>query len=147
MLKTGYNLVRADAIRAFHDDVEHRYGFDTPFTLSVVRLLRHIQRRAPLPHKVVQITGFPALWAVTPGAEHDPLAQMLYWTFYRRMNWLQNENYYLYFVVPETVTFIDAKHLYLRISSDLYADMTDVFGHLTQESSEHYHHNFSVSQV
>jgi len=63
------------------------------------------------------------------------------------MNWLQGKNYYIYFAVPDQITFQNAMHLHLRLSADLYADMTAVFGHMTQESSDHYHHSFNVSQV
>ncbi|HSQ38794.1 MAG TPA: hypothetical protein VLM78_01430 [Anaerolineales bacterium] len=55
------------------------------------------------------------------------------------MIWPKNE--------PESVTFQYGEHLQLRLSADIYADMTDVFGHLTQENTVHYHHNFNVSQV
>ncbi len=48
---------------------------------------------------------------------------------------------------PESVTFQYGEHLQLRLSADIYADMTDVFGHLTQENTAHYHHNFNVSQM
>jgi hypothetical protein len=33
------------------------------------------------------------------------------------------------------------------LSVDVYVDMTDVFGHPTQENTAHYNRNFNVSQV
>jgi hypothetical protein len=147
MLKTGYNLVRGHAITTFREDVAHRFHLPRPATLSIVTLLRHIRRREQLPHKVLQVTGLPDLWRVVPPRQHEELANWLRLFLYRRMNWLQGENPYIYFLIPDTVTFDNALHLSLRLSSDIYADMTAVFGHLTQENSEHYHHNFTVSQV
>ena len=147
MLKTGYNLVRGHAIRDFHADIERRYGLKRPYTLSTIALLRHIHRRQSLPHAVVAVTGFPDLWRFTPPDQHDELTRWLYRLCFHRMNWLQNENPYLYVLLPDDVTFQYAAHLQLRLSADVYADMTDVFGHLTQENTAHYHHNFNVSQV
>ena len=145
MLMTGYNLVRGRAVDEFRAAFTHRFSLPEPETMSAISLLRHIQRQRPLPHKVVQVTGFPDLWRVCPDA--DGLARMLFWLFFERMNWLQNQNPYIYFILPDEVTFNDAAHLYLRLSPDLYADMTAVFGHLRQITSDHYHHNFTVSQV
>jgi len=147
MLKTGYNLVREHAIREFHADVERRYGLKRPVTLSAIALLRHIQRSQRLPHPVVAVTGFADLWRAIPPEQHAELSRWLYRLFFLRMNWLQNENPYLYFVLPESVTFQYGANLQLRLSADVYVDMSDVFGHLTQEHTAHYHHNFNVSQV
>jgi hypothetical protein len=145
MLMTGYNLVRGRAVDGLREAVERRYGLRQPEKLSAIALLRHIERSQPLPHKVVEVTGFPALWRVCPDGEG--LGRMLFDLFFRRMNWLQNQNPYLYFLVPDDVTFSYGQHLSLRLSPDLYANMTTVFGHMRQVSSEHYHHNFTVSQV
>jgi hypothetical protein len=147
MLKTGYNLVHGRAVEAFRADVERRYGYPQPETLSLLALLRRVRRAQPLPHKAMLITGLPALWRLVPQGEHEALGRMLFRFLQRHMNWLQNQNYYLYFAVPDEVTFNNAGHLYLRFTDGAYADMTMVFGHLTQENSEHYHHNFNVSQV
>lgn len=147
MLKTGYNLVSGHAAREFYADVERRFGLLRPVTLSAVALLRHIDRCERLPHSAVAVTGFADLWGVTPVSQHAELSRWLYRLFFHRMNWLQNENPFLYFVMPESVTFQYGAHLQLRLSADIYADMTDVFGHLTQENTAHYHHNFNVSQV
>ena len=145
MLMTGYNLVRGRATAEFRQAFAHRFRVPEPETLSAVSFLRHVQRAQPLPHRVVQVTGFPDLWRVCPDA--DGLARMLFRLFFERMNWLQNQNPYVYFVVPDPVTFNEATHLSLRLSPNLYADVTAVFGHMRQLSSDHYHHNFTVSQV
>jgi hypothetical protein len=145
MLMTGYNLVRGRAVDEFREAAGRRYGLRQPETLSVIALLRHLERRQVFPHRVVQITGLSALWRVCPDGEG--LARMLFDLFFRRMNWLQNQNPYLYFLVPDEVSFSYGQHLSLRLSPDLYADMTAVFGHMRQVSSDHYHHNFTVSQV
>lgn len=145
MLKTGYNLVRDRALKEFRADVTQRYGLPEPETLSAIALLRAIRREQPLPHPVVQVTGLPDLWRACSNA--DGLARALFRLLHNHMNWLQGKNYYIYFVVPDNITFQNTTHLYLRLSADLRADMTAVFGHMTQESSDHYHHNFNVSQV
>ncbi len=145
MLMTGYNLVRGPAVEAFREGVTRRYSLPEPETVSVVALLRAIERKDRLPHKVVQVTGFPELWRVCE--DREGVGRLLFGLFFRRMNWLQNWNPYIYFVLPDEVTFNDAAHLYLRLSSDVYADMTAVFGQMRQVSSDHYHHNFTVSQV
>jgi len=145
MLMTGYNLVRGPAVEAFRATLTHRYHRPEPETLSAVALLRHIERKERLEHKVIQVTGFPDLWRVCD--DDEGLARMLFGFFFRRMNWLQNWNPYIYFILPADVTFNNAAHLYLRLSSDVYADMTAVFGQMRQVSSDHYHHNFTVSQV
>lgn len=145
MLMTGYNLVRGSAVEDFRDAFTGRFHLPEPETLSVIAFLRHVDRRRSFPHKVVQVTGFADLWQVCPDAES--LGRMLFRLFFRRMNWLQNQNPYVYFILPEKVTFNHAAHLYLRLSPNLYADMTAVFGQMTQISSDHYHHNFTVSQV
>lgn len=146
MLMTGYNLVRGRAVQDFRDAFRRRFQMPEPETLSAISLLRQIQRKRSLPHRVVQVTGFPDLWRVCP-QESDDLARMLFRLFFKRMNWLQNQNPYIYFVLPDRVTFNDATHLCLRIAPDVYADMTEVFGHMRQISSDHYQHNFTVSQV
>lgn len=145
MLMTGYNLVRGRAVDEFQAAFTHRFGLPEPETTSAISLLRYMQRQRPLPHKVVRVIGFPELWRVCPDA--DNLARTLFRLFFERMNWLQNQNPYIYFILPDEVTFNDAAHLYLRLSPNLYADMTAVFGHLRQITSDHYHHNFTVSQV
>jgi hypothetical protein len=145
MLMTGYNLVRGRAVDEFRGAFSHRYGLPEPETLSAISLLRQIQRQQPLPHKVVQVAGFPDLWRVCP--DGDGLARMLFRLFFEHMNWLQNQNPYLYFLVPDEMHFQYGQHLTLRLSADIQADMTAVFGHMRQISSEHYHHNFTVSQV
>lgn len=145
MLMTGYNLVRGRAVDEFRAAFSRRFDLPEPETLSVISLLRHVQRRQPLLHRVVQVTGFPDLWRVCPDV--DGLARVLFRLFFERMNWLQNQNPYIYFVLPDQVTFNAAAHLYLRLSPQLYADITVVFGHMRQISSDHYHHNFTVSQV
>lgn len=143
--RTGYNLVRGRVVDEFQDAFRRRYNLPEPETLSAIALLRQIQRQQPLPHKVIQVTGFPDLWRVCP--DGDGLARMLFRLFFRRMNWLQNQNPYLYFLVPDEVAFQYGQHLLLRLSADVQANMTAVFGHMRQVSSEHYHHNFTVSQV
>lgn len=145
MLMTGYNLVRGPAVEGFRDAFTHRFNLPKPETLSAIAFLRHVQRRRPFAHKVVEIHGFPDLWRVCPDAKG--LSRMLFRLFFRRMNWMQNQNPYIYFVLPDTITFSAGEHLYLRLSPELYADMTAVFGQLKQVSSNHYHHNFTVSQV
>lgn len=145
MLQTGYNLVRGQAVAAFRAAFTRRFDQPEPETLSAVSLLRHLYRKSSLPHKVVQVTGFHELWRVCP--DPDALTRLLFRLFFERMNWLQNENPYIYFILPDEVTFNDAAHLYLRLSPNLYADMTAVFGHMRQIASDHYHHNFTVSQV
>jgi hypothetical protein len=145
MLKTGYNLVRGRALEEFRGDVTRRYGLSEPITLSAIALLRAIRCEQPLPQAVVQVTGFPDLWRACPDA--DGLARTLFRLLSGHMNWLQGRNYYIYFAVSDEVTFQNTTHLYLRSSAELRADMTAVFGHMTQESSDHYHHNFNVSQV
>ena len=142
---TGYNLVRGRAVEEFRAAFTHRFNLPEPETLSAISLLRHIRRKQPFLPQVVQVTGFPNLWRVCPDA--DGLARMLFRLFFDRMNWLRNHNPYIYFILPDQVTFSDAARLYLRPSPHLYADMTTVFGHLRQISSDHYHHNFTVSQV
>ncbi len=127
---TGYNLVRGRAVEEFRAAFAHRFELPEPETVSVLSLLRHIQRQQPFPHKVIQVTGFPDLWRVCPDA--DKLARMLFRLFFEQMNWLQNQNPYIYFLVPEQVAFNYGEHLYLRLSADLYADMTAVFGHMRQ---------------
>jgi hypothetical protein len=53
-----------------------------------------------------------------------------------------------YFFVADDVPFQYGQHLTLRLSAGVQADMTAVFlGHTRQISSDHYHHNFTVSQV
>ena len=145
MLMTGYNLVRGRATVEFREAFARRFRVPEPETLSAVSFLRHVQRQQPLPHQVVQVTGFPDLWRVC--SDPDGLARMLFRLFFERMNWLQNQNPYVYFVLPDQVTFNEATHLYLRLSPNLYADVTAVFGHMRQITSDHYHHNFTVSQV
>ena len=145
MLMTGYNLVRGRAAVEFRGAFTRRFRVPKPETLSVVSFLRHVQRAQPLPHRVVQVTGFPDLWRVCPDAKG--LARMLSRLFFERMNWLQNQNPYVYFVLPDQVTFNESTHLYLRLAPNLYADVTAVFGHMRQITSDHYHHNFTVSQV
>jgi len=145
MLKTGYNLVRDRALTEFRADVPPRFGLPEPITLSAIALLRAIRREQPLSHTVVLVTGFPDLWRACSDA--DGLTHSLFRLLHSYMNWLQGKNYYIYFAVPNEITFQDTTHLYLRLSADLRADMTAVFGHMTQESSDHYHHNFNVSQV
>ena len=145
MLRTGYNLVRGRAVDEFRAAFTHRYRLPEPETLSTISLLRHVQREQPFIHKVVQVTGFPDLWRVCPDAEG--LTRMLFRLFFDRMNWLQNQNPYIYFILPDDVTFNLATHLHLRLSPHLYADMTAVFGHMQQISSDHYHHTFTVSQL
>jgi len=145
MLMTGYNLVRGRAAVEFRGAFTRRFRVPEPETLSVVSFLRHVQRAQPLPHRVGQVTGFPDLWRVCPDAKG--LARMLSRLFFERMNWLQNQNPYVYFVLPDPVTFNEATHLSLRLSPNLYADVTPVFGHMRQITSDHYHHNFTVSQV
>jgi hypothetical protein len=145
MLMTGYNLVRGPAVREFREAFAHRFNLPRPETLSAIRFLRHVRRRQPFLHKVVEVRGFPDLWRVCPDGEG--LGRVLFRLFFRRMNWLQNQNAYVYFVLPDRITFNPGEHLYLRISADVYADMTAVFGHLSQVNSSHYHHNFTVSQV
>jgi hypothetical protein len=145
MLMTGYNLVRGRAVDEFRAAFTLRFRLPAPETLSVVSFLRHLQRQQPFPHQVVQVTGFPDLWRVCPDA--DGLARMLFRLFFERMNWLQNQNPYVYFILPDGVTFNEAAHLCLRLSPGLYADVTAVFGHMRQLSSDHYHHTFTVSQV
>lgn len=145
MLMTGYNLVRGRAVDEFRAAFAHRFGQPEPETLSAISLLRHIKRKRPFIHKVVRVTGFSDLWCICP--DTDGLARMLFRLFFDRMNWLQNQNPYIYFVLPEKVTFNNAAHLYLRLSPNLYADMTAVFGQMRQISSDQYHHNFTVSQV
>jgi hypothetical protein len=145
MLMTGYNLVRGSALDDFRGTFAHRFDLPEPETFSAIAFLRHVQRRKPFLHKVVQVTGFPDLWSVCPDAEG--LGRMLFWLFFKRMNWMQNQNPYIYFVLPDQITLNDATHLYLRLSRENYADMTAVFGHMRRISSDHYHHNFTVSQV
>jgi hypothetical protein len=145
MLMTGYNLVRGPAVEGFRDAFTHRFDLPRPETLSAIRFLRHVQRRQPFLHKVVEVDGFPDLWRVCP--DRDGLGRLLFRLFFQRMNWLQNQNLYIYFVLPDRITFSPGEHLCLRISPDLYGDMTAVFGHMRQVSSDHYHHNFTVSQV
>lgn len=145
MLLTGYNLVRGRAIEEFRAAFAHRFELPAPETLAAVSLLRHLYRKSSLPHQVVQVTGFHELWRACP--DHEGLTRLLFRLFFERMNWLQNENPYIYFILPDKVTFNDAAHLCLRLSPDLYADMTAVFGHMRQITSDHYHHNFTVSQV
>jgi hypothetical protein len=145
MLVTGYNLVRGQAVAAFHEAFARRYKRPAPQTVSLVSLLRHIERRERLPHQVAQVTGLPALWRVCD--DGDGAARMLFGLLLQRMNWMQNWNPYLYFVLPDEVTFNHGAHLQLRLGPDLYADMTAVFGHMRQMSSDHYHHTFTVSQV
>jgi hypothetical protein len=142
---TGYNLVRGPAVEGFRDAFTHRFNLPEPETLSAIKFLRQVQRRQPFLNKVIGVNGFPDLWRVCPDGEG--LGRMLFRLFFRRMNWLQNQNLYVYFVLPDRVTFSAGEHLCLRISADLYADMTDVFGQLKQVTSNHYHHNFTVSQV
>jgi hypothetical protein len=145
MLMTGYNLVRGRAVEGFQTAFTRRYRLPEPETLSAISLLRQIYRQQPFPHKVVQVSGFPNLWRVCPDA--DALARVFFRLLFEQMNWLQNQNPYIYFLVPEDVAFSYGQHLHLRLSADLYADMTAVFGHMRQISSNHYHHNFTVSQV
>jgi hypothetical protein len=57
MLMTGYNLVRGRAVDEFREAAGRRYGLRQPETLSVIALLRHLERRQVFPHRVVQITG------------------------------------------------------------------------------------------
>jgi hypothetical protein len=145
MLMTGYNLARGRAVVAFREAFTNRYGRPQPQAVSIVELLRHIERKERLPHKVVEVTGFPDLWRVC--GDHEGLGRMLFGLFFRRMNWMQNWNPYIYFVLPEAVTFNNAAHLGLRLAPGVYADMTEVFGQMRQVMSDHYHHNFTVSQV
>ena len=145
MLLTGYNLVHGRAIEEFRTAFTHRFDLPQPETLSAVSLLRYLHRKSCLPHRVVQVVGFHELWRACP--DPDGLARLLSRLFFDRMNWLQNENPFIYFVLPDEVTFNDAAHLCLRLSPDLYADMTAVFGHMRQVTSDHYHHNFTVSEV
>lgn len=145
MLKTGYNLVRDRALKEFRADVTRRYGLPEPITLSIIALLRAIRRQQSLPHVVVQVTGFPDLWKTCP--DSGGLTHAIIRLLHSRMNWLQGKNYYIYFVLPDDITFLNATHLSLRLSADRYADMTALFGHLTQESSDHYHHNFNISSI
>lgn len=146
MLMTGYNLVRGSAIEDFRAACSHRFGLAQPETLSVTLLLRHIYRQEPLPHRVVQVTGFPDLWRVCP--DTVGLTRTLRQLFFEQhMNWLRNQNPYIYFVLSDEITFNNAAHLDLRLAPKLYADMTLVFGHMRQISADHYHHNFIVSEV
>lgn len=145
MLLTGYNLVRGAAVADFRAACQHRFGLAQPETLSAVALLRHIQQQQSLPHQVVQVTGFPDLWRVC--SDTAGLTRTLFQLFFARMNWLRGQNPYLYFVLPPEITLNNAAHLDLRLGPDLYADMTLVFGHMRQITSEHYHHDFTVSQV
>lgn len=145
MLMPGYNLVRGSAVEDFRDAFVRRFALPEPETLSAIAFLRHVHGQQSFLHKVVQVTGFADLWRVCPDAEG--LGRMLFQLFFRRMNWLQNRNLYIYFVLPDAITFNDATHLYLRLSPENYADMTAVFGHMRQITSDHYHHNFTISQV
>ena len=95
--------------------------------------------------KISITIGFSDLWCICPDTEG--IAQMLFRLFLSRTNYLQSQNPYIYFLLPEGVTFNPGTHLYLRLSPHLYADMTAVFGQMAQISSDHYHHNFTVSQV
>jgi len=52
-----------------------------------------------------------------------------------------------YTLHPLTTPFNEATHLSLRLSPNLYAGATAIFGHVRQLASDHYHHNFTVSQV
>jgi hypothetical protein len=145
MLMTGYNLVRGSAVEDFRDAFTGRFHLPEPETLSAIAFLRHVHRQRSFLHKVVQVTGFADLWRVCPDAEG--LGRILFRLFFKRMNWLRSENPYIYFLLPEGVTFNPGTHLYLRLAPHLYADMTAVFGQMTQISSDHYHHNFTISQV
>jgi hypothetical protein len=72
MLMTGYNLVRGRAVDEFRAAFSRRFDLPEPETLSVISLLRHVQRRQPLLHRVVQVTGFPDLWRVCPDVDGWP---------------------------------------------------------------------------
>lgn len=107
-IKSPYETFRVDAITCFR---------------------RHCQ---PLSYKIVEMTRVPALWSVCP--DSDGLGRMLSELLVQRKNWLQNQDPYLYFLVPDDVAFSYGQHLSLHLLPEPYTNMTTVIGRMRQVS-------------
>ena len=124
------------------ESFRRRYGESDLPAISVVELLRRIERQETLPHECLLVEGFHWLWEVIP--DEETLRREVQTVLRRRMNWLQNRQYSVYFTLPADVTFLPGENLSLRLASGRYVDLTRLFGPLVRVSADHYHKPFNI---
>jgi hypothetical protein len=142
----GYNFLRgrakreaADFLRDWSDD-----GLGAQ-EVSVVTLLRHIERKERLPNTYLFVNGFERLWEIMETEDHRGLARRVQDVLSKRMNWLNNQLPHICFVLPPDVSFIPGKRLSLRLRNGDEIDLYDIFGHFEQgDSVDHYRKGFNV---
>ncbi|MGI5818116.1 MAG: hypothetical protein ACOX9R_08460 [Armatimonadota bacterium] len=142
----GYNFLRgrakreaAEFLRDWSDD---RLGAEE---MSIVALLRHIERKERLPKPELFVNGFERLWEIMDPEEHDALSRRVQDILSARMNWLNNQNPHICFVLPPDVTFIPGRRLELRLGNGDTIDLYDIFGHFEPgDSTDHYKKGFNV---
>lgn len=142
----GYNFLRGRAKREASEFLrtwsEDRLGAED---ISIVALLRHIERKERLPKPELFVNGFERLWEIMDSEEHDALSRRVQDILSARMNWLNNQNPHICFVLPPDVTFIPGKRLELRLGNGDTIDLYDIFGYLEQgDSVDHYKKGFNV---
>lgn len=140
----GYNFVRGRAKREAAEFLRDWSNGLGPVEMSVVQLLRQIERKEPLPRYLL-VNGFERLWEIVSEDDLHDLSRRIHEILARRMNWLENQTPHICFVLPPEVTFVPERHLSLRLDSGDTIDLYDIFGGLEQrESTDHYWKGFNV---
>ena len=143
-LRVGYNFVRGAALNDFLQSFSQRFDEPAPTKISVVNFLRQVERRESFPHQCLQVEGFHRLWEVVE--EEGELAERLKKVLGgSAADWMMRApSKFIYFVLPHEVSFIVAQHTNIRLPDGRLIDLTPVFGHLSEQSSDHYHKGFNI---
>ncbi len=144
-LMTGYNFVRASGLNDFLQSFTRRFDEPAPEVLSVVEFLREVRWQNRLPHQCVQVQGFDRLFAICD--DEKALRRVVRDVLSAAKNPLQNQNHFVYFVLPAETTFSQGEHLCLRVprrGEPYYLDLELLFGRLQRISADHYHKPFNI---
>jgi len=137
----GYNFVRPAAAQRFMSDYRQAHR-DTPLaTLSIVELLRRVQRQVDLP-RAFAVAGFDELFRLSPDAE--PLGRYIHRLLHQQRTWLENRGFNIYFLLSRNSHFHEGRTVVLRLDSGATVDLFSIFGSCTLVGPDHYRSDWSV---
>ena len=137
----GYNFVRPAAAQRFMGDYRRAHAEAPLVTLSIVELLRRIQRKADLP-RVFAVAGFDDLFRVCPDAK--ALGRHINRLLHQQRTWLENRALNVYFLLSRNTHFHEARTLVLKLDSEATVDLFSIFGSCAMVAPDHWRSDWAV---